>query len=215
MRFMLTIVLCVGAVSVTFAKETPPVSVGTIAKEIKAPALEKVVLEKNYKVRIEAAKELTSLDEKAAPANKFLIEVVREEVLKLARPLGPDDRLATEQLTRACVDVLAKTGKNDDNVFALFKKLATNPDIKHPNSIFALQTLIEWAKDNNDKLKEIYPLVVAGIRNNANAPDYIALLPTFGDRARSATSTLRPLTTSDNPLVRASAEKALGYLDRK
>ena len=111
------------------------------------------------------------------------------------------------------LSVLKRISPDDTEIIKTYKFLAGPLNTNNLRRLSALKVLVEWAGDEKDRRKEVYPFIKAGLVDRNTVLDCIKYVGGFGELAKDAVPILKQLKLSDEKTIRDAATKAVELIE--
>jgi hypothetical protein len=202
-----------GALCDTILDSSPKVGAAALAAVEKVrPDLYKpltaLVVDKEVKHRLEGAKELGLIGEKALPAVNVLTATLRRELAQ-----GPGDGGRLTDIQQELFNSIRQIKPDDTATVAIYKAIA-GPTNKHAAARGeAFEFLHQWAGADDKRRKEVLPLVKSGVENDMCRVQCIRYLGEYGPLAKECLPRLKQLKLSSDATVRDAATASVDKIE--
>ena len=160
------------------------------------------LLDKNPHVREAAIKTMTDMGHKAAPIAGILIARIQNA------PKGKSDTNKSMMFKD-----LAKIKPDDSISIQFYKNVASPGTANSGHRAIALRFLEDWAFADEERKKEVVPLIKAGFNDKVLLGECIRLSGEYGQLSKDLVPTLKKLTLHPEKAIRDAAIKALELIE--
>ncbi len=169
--------------------------------------LTQFLLDKYPKIRLEGAKGLGALGLQGEPAAFFLAKSLAASVAKDkdGKGLGPIDN---EIFT-----ALLKIGSEEPEVIEVLKALAGPGMASVGHRARALELLADWAAGNDERRKELLPLIKSGLETTGLEAACCGYAARYGTLSKDLLPLLKPLQFGRDAAVREESTKAVEAIE--
>lgn len=172
--------------------------------------LSKLILDANSGVKWAGVRELGELKAEAEPVANLLTQYLVIEAKADKKVV-----LDSDQLERTIYQTLREIGSEDPDIIKTFKVLAgpTTKSISRRKE--AMKTLVLWAGMDNDRRKELLPLIKSALATTGMITSAIELTEQYADLCKDFLPTLKQFKLSKETDVRDAATKAVEAIEGK
>jgi HEAT repeat protein len=185
--------------------------------------LTKLVFNKTPRIQIEGARELAKLGPDAEPAAFLIVRTLAKSVADVEFresvadvEFRADIEFRAKEAARVEGEIFAallKIGSEDPDVIAALKVLA-GPDTP-PLRIRAqaMELLVDWAAGNDDRHKELLPLIKSGLETPGLEVPCCGYAARYGALSKDLLPTLKLFQFSRVPAAREAAARAIATIE--
>jgi hypothetical protein len=166
-----------------------------------------LLIDKDRYNREAGAMRLGKLGEDGKPATAILVNVLKQSVSVQVPQLMPVDL----QVYAA----LGKIGADDPDTVKAMKLLAGPANSSTRHRYQAIGFLAQWADKDEERRKEVLPLVKAGFDNADTLIACITLAGAYGELSKELLPTLKKFKLSGDAAIREAATKAVAAIETR